>query len=337
MGPKLIQPNLKQSCQKVVALQLPQRLGRALQLAGRSPQNGLIAIALAFALGFLILRIKARLLMGTVGLLSLIWLIRKQPLVKQPNQTQSPDLLSRQDSDQEADQFLANLLMLGSLGLMIGAFSTGADWLFSVAGLALLFGLGTYRWGSRFIGQQPTASLLILGGLTPKYTDLLKSVTQSLIPHSLESLMAWGGYWGLRLIGQPASFAGQLLSLPQGAVEVNWPCAGYEMVASIACASILMGVFFKQSWQKTGLLVVLGAITALVCNVPRIVILAMANAYWGKASFDFWHGSWGGQIVMGTMFTLYYYGAMAIIEAGNRSNANPQVEPVQTREPPVPL
>jgi len=53
-------------------------------------------------------------------------------------------------------------------------------------------------------------------------------------------------------------------------------------------------------------------VLALIFNVPRIMLLAIAAVYWGETSFKFWHGPWGGQMFSGVLFTVYYYAVMGL-------------------------
>lgn len=130
--------------------------------------------------------------------------------------------------------------------------------------------------------------------------------------------MAWLGGNALSMIGQPVSVQGPFLSLsstmnPEKAVEVASGCSGFDMAFPIAGFAFIMGMFFKQSWRKTFALMAIGVVLALAFNVPRIMLLAFAVVYWGKDSFEFWHGPIGGQIFSMIMLTAYYYIAMAII------------------------
>jgi exosortase/archaeosortase family protein len=58
----------------------------------------------------------------------------------------------------------------------------------------------------------------------------------------------------------------------------------------------------------------LGAVLAYVLNIPRIVLVTYAAVYWGPYWFNFWHHSWGAQIFVGAMFTVYYYIVMWMVD-----------------------
>jgi exosortase/archaeosortase family protein len=62
-------------------------------------------------------------------------------------------------------------------------------------------------------------------------------------------------------------------------------------------------------------LIVMGWTVAMVLNVPRIMLLAIASVYWGEHSFEFWHGPIGGQMFSAVMFTVYYYIAMWLVDS----------------------
>jgi exosortase/archaeosortase family protein len=133
-------------------------------------------------------------------------------------------------------------------------------------------------------------------------------------PQILERFMAWGGSLGLLAIGQPAVLQGTTISLPGGTVDVQWGCNGFDMAVTMGVASLVLGLFLKQNAPKVIGMVAVGMMLALLFNVPRIMLLAMSAAYWGKASFNFWHGIWGGQIFSTILFTIYYYVVMAFVK-----------------------
>jgi exosortase/archaeosortase family protein len=77
------------------------------------------------------------------------------------------------------------------------------------------------------------------------------------------------------------------------------------MAMTMVVASFVLGLFLKQSWAKIVALMVVGAVLALVFNIPRIMLVTSASVYWGKYWFDFWHDSWGSQIFVSVLFTIY--------------------------------
>lgn len=213
----------------------------------------------------------------------------------------------------EADQTIGCLLILSSLVLF--PFCRFAVWPQAILWLLILVGIALSTWGGQFFTRYPLIPLLFAVTVYPKPGILAHTLWQTFTPYQfLERLMAQAGTMGLQLIGQPAISEGALIAiLPSGAVEVDWGCNGFTMAVQMAVAGFFMGVFLKQGWFKTLLMMVVGAILALIFNIPRIMLLTLASVYWGEAWFNFWHGTWGGQIFTGLLFTLYYYAIMWMI------------------------
>jgi exosortase/archaeosortase family protein len=191
--------------------------------------------------------------------------------------------------------------------------------------MLILLGIAVCNWGITAIQKHPLATALILISAYPDLTFLVNSIRKTLTGDQLERVMAWLTSIAFSLIGQPVSVQGPLLSLsqnldPHKAVEVASGCSGFDMAFPIAGFAFMMGLYLKQTWQKTALLIVIGIILALVFNIPRIMLLAYAVVYWSKSSFEFWHGPIGGQIFAGILFTVYYYAAMAIINHKAQKN-----------------
>ncbi|MGV0024923.1 cyanoexosortase C [Phormidesmis priestleyi] len=170
-------------------------------------------------------------------------------------------------------------------------------------------------WGIGFFKTHRTAILLILMSLYPNWTYLFREVwVMSTPPHTLDNFMAWAGSIALQAIGQPAIAKQFVIELPKGAVQVGFVCNGFEMAVTLAGASLLLGLWLKQTRLVILAMITVGVVLALAFNVPRIMLLTIASVYWGKASFDFWHGPWGGQMFSTVLFTVYYYMVMWIVE-----------------------
>ncbi|MFM2432056.1 MAG: cyanoexosortase, partial [Cyanobacteriota bacterium] len=107
---------------------------------------------------------------------------------------------------------------------------------------------------------------------------------------------------------------GAYVLLPAGAVWVGPGCSGFSMALVLLGTGFLIGKFTGMTWRKTLGIMLIGWFLAMIFNVPRIMLLAIASVYWGKQSFEFWHGPIGGQIFAGVLFTIYYYAAMWIID-----------------------
>jgi len=221
----------------------------------------------------------------------------------------------------EEDRWLGYLLILA--GIAISPFvlsSLSLQWFLVVA---IIVGIGFSAWGFGFFRRCPLPIALLLISVYPNLLFLGNVTRRSIFPNALESSMAWMGSLAMQAIGQPATAQGTILSLSltmaaDKSVEVKDACSGFDMAFILAGAGLVLGLFLKQKLPTIAWLMVLGAILALGLNIPRIMLLTFAAVYWGKSSFEFWHGSIGGQIFAGIMFTIYYYLAMWIVERQSR-------------------
>ena len=184
-------------------------------------------------------------------------------------------------------------------------------WSQALIWLLVLAGIACSTWGIDFFRKYPLPIILIVLSVYPKPGVMARILWQTFTPPQLlENFMAWSGSHGLRAIGQNANVVDNIVSLPTGAVQVDWGCNGFNMSFTMAAAGLILGLFLKQGWLKTLGIMAIGVVMALIFNVPRIMLLAIAAVYWGEASFKFWHGPIGGQIFAGVLFTGYYYVVM---------------------------
>jgi exosortase len=219
----------------------------------------------------------------------------------------------------EEDRLLGHIIILSSVGL--APFCFFSEWSQKLIWVIILAGIAISTWGIPFFKRYPMTAFLVGIGFFPQPTAVGKAVWDAFTPpEMLERFMAWSGGLGLRAIGHSAEISGTIISLPGGSVRVDWGCSGFDMATIIAVASLVLGIFLKQSLPKVTLMVLIGIVLALISNIPRIMLMAMAEAYWGKQSFEFWHGFWGGQIFSSILFTIYYYVVMAIVR-GRSINA----------------
>ncbi|MGI0484484.1 cyanoexosortase C [Pantanalinema rosaneae CENA516] len=215
----------------------------------------------------------------------------------------------------EEDQLLGHILILS--GVILFPFCRSVIWPQALIWLLVLAGIACSSWGVSFFRKYPLPILLIALSVYPKPGVMARILWQTFTPPNLlENLMANAGVHALRAIGQPATVIENVVSLPAGAVKVDWGCNGFNMAFTMAAAGLIMGLFLKQSWLKIIGFIVVGIVLSLLFNVPRIMLLAIASVYWGEVSFKFWHGPWGGQMFAGVLFTVYYYAIMWIV---NRS------------------
>lgn len=213
----------------------------------------------------------------------------------------------------EEDRFLGHILILS--GIVIFPFCRFALWSQAIVWLLVLVGIAFSSWGVDFFNQYRLVTLLMPLSVYPRPGITARLVWETVTPPKLlENFMAWGGSWGLKAIGQAATVeGGRFIKMPGGAVEVAWGCNGFNMAFAMAVTGLLMGLFFKRNARQIALLVSAGIVVALLFNIPRIVLISLAAVYWGKYWFNFWHGSWGAQIFVGVLFTIYYYVAMSLL------------------------
>ncbi len=205
----------------------------------------------------------------------------------------------------EEERFVGHFLVLGGMATF---FFGGSSSLQALVSIIVLLGMAYSHWGVACFSKYPLAIFLLLISLYPDLNFLFNAIWLTLTPPNLlENWMAWLGSLVLQGMGQAAVAQGPYLSLPTGSVQVASGCSGLMMAITIAGGSFLMGLFMQQRRLTILRWMAIGIVLALVFNVPRIVILTFASVYWGKASFEFWHGPWGGQIFSSLLFTVYYY------------------------------
>ncbi|TVP66408.1 MAG: cyanoexosortase C [Nodularia sp. (in: Bacteria)] len=181
--------------------------------------------------------------------------------------------------------------------------------------LLVVVGVACSSFGFRIFWRYPVASLMILVSMYPNNVFLAERIFTSIIePQVAENFTAWLGSIALQVIGQPAIAAKNFIVVGEKSIHVAYPCTGFDMAISLTGLSLWLGLTLKQVWWRISLAMVSGVAIAIVFNIPRVVVLVLAVLYWGKSTFDFWHGPWGGQIFSGIMFTVAYYVVFAIYQ-----------------------
>lgn len=204
------------------------------------------------------------------------------------------------------DRLSGHLFILGGAALFPFCLMSSSLQAFVV--MVILAGIALSTWGMECFIRYPRAIGLLLVGVYPDLGFLASQLWYGVTPpYLLEQFMASASSGALRLLGQPAVANNLIVALPGGAVEVGLACSGFDMAFTLAGVGLLLGLFFNLRWWEIVRLVIVGITLALVLNIPRIMLLAVAVVYWGKASFNFWHGPIGGQIFAAILFTLYYY------------------------------
>lgn len=211
------------------------------------------------------------------------------------------------------DRLLGHLMILA--GFVIFPFCRFALWSQGLVWLVMLTGIVCSTWGTTFFNRYKLATLLLTLSIYPRPGETTTIIWQTFMPYQwLERRMAWGGTIGLQAIGQPAKVSGTIIFLDHGAVDVNFGCSGFHMAISVGIMGAVFGLFFKQRPHKIALLIIAGVVLALLFNIPRIMLMAIASVYWESYWFNFWHSSWGSQIFVGTLLTVYYYILMTVLK-----------------------
>jgi hypothetical protein len=125
-------------------------------------------------------------------------------------------------------------------------------WSQALIWLLVLAGIACSTWGVNFFRKYPLPIILIVLSAYPKPGVMARILWQTFTPPQLlENFMAWSGSHALRAIGQNANVVENIVSLPTGAVQVDWGCNGFNMSFTMAAAGLILGLFLKQSWLKT--------------------------------------------------------------------------------------
>ena len=214
------------------------------------------------------------------------------------------------------DRLLGYLLILS--GAAIFPLFLSSTSLQALLCMLILVGIAVCTWGAAIFRNYAVPLVLLIVSVYPQLGFVGNTLRRTLTANQLEIWMAWLSSLGFQAVGQAAIAQDQFLSLSADfdatkAVEVASGCSGFDMAFVLAGVGLILGLFFKQPWSKILLLIILGVVLALVFNVPRIMLLAIAVVYWGQESFKFWHGSIGGQIFSTLLLTCYYYAAMPLI------------------------
>lgn len=214
----------------------------------------------------------------------------------------------------EEDQLIGHMLIAAAIVLF--PFCRFALWSQAVVWLVVLVGIACSTWGASFFWKFPLSSLLIALSVYSRPGEAMQTVWLTLTSPNqlLERFMAWAGGLALQAIGQPAQVSGTIISLHTSATRVDWGCSGFNMALAMGVTGLLLGLFFEQSAPRTIVLILTGIVLALSFNVVRVALVTLALAYWGEYWFDFWHGSWGAQIFIGILFTIYYYTVIPVLK-----------------------
>lgn len=160
-----------------------------------------------------------------------------------------------------------------------------------VSGLALsliLMGTAGLLWGKAVMKKLalPLAYLLIMVPL-PSY--LLGSLSWH-----LQSFASTASASVLQLLGLTVYQDGNILVLPNYALEVKNACSGTRSLFALIAMAATLGITIERKWSVRILLLCAAPLLAVTTNIVRIVGTGMAWQWMGDvAANETLHGAWG--------------------------------------------
>ena len=115
----------------------------------------------------------------------------------------------------------------------------------------------------------------------------------------------------LLLCNQPAHVQGNVVRLPEGAVQIAGPCSGSTMVTQLIMVAVIFALAFpmRRRWQNAVMLLV-APLLAVIANAFRIAVLAAitASSFAGKDWwFEFFHKHEGSLLFSGIGVLLFIW------------------------------
>lgn len=147
----------------------------------------------------------------------------------------------------------------------------------------------------------------------------------------LTSLVAAMTVHGLNICGIPAIERGNLIEISAGVVGIEEACSGIRSFQAALMASLFLGQLFAFKWRLRVLLIGIGALIALVCNVFRAGLLTYIADSRGLAEIGKWHDSAGYTILFVCFAVLtalaLYLRPTAIAVPSHKPTAKPYILP----------
>jgi len=170
-----------------------------------------------------------------------------------------------------------------------------------LAGLALALLAAPLR---RLAAFGPVLLILALPALMRVLEELTPIEKLSLLTARITQLL-------LLLCNQPAVVSGNVVRLPEGAVQIGGPCSGIGMVTQLIMVAVIFALAFpmRRRWQNAVMLLV-APLLAVIANAFRIAILAAitASRFAGKDWwFEFFHKYEGSLLFSGIGVLLFIW------------------------------
>ena len=204
--------------------------------------------------------------------------------------------------------------------------SRGAEWVFWIAGFALLptwlveqpnpdwrviswllslevviLSLcGIYFLGGRSWLRHFAFSICFILTTVPWPPGVEELITQGLM--RVSTLVT---VHSLNLFNIPALHHGNIIELPAGFVGIDEACSGIRSFPAALMVSLFLGELYRMTWQRRVVLVICGVLIAFLCNVGRTFLLSLVAAKNGIEAVSNWHDSAGFTILTICFFVLW--------------------------------
>jgi exosortase/archaeosortase family protein len=96
----------------------------------------------------------------------------------------------------------------------------------------------------------------------------------------------------LRLFGHPATIAGDLLSVPGGAIRVVSACSGINAMSQLAALALLVVCLFETTRRQKIAVFAAAIASGFFANCGRLALLTLLSQR-DHAAFELWHGPTG--------------------------------------------
>ncbi len=154
---------------------------------------------------------------------------------------------------------------------------------------------GGWRWGFHFLFP------LVFVFTSVPWPSLMEQI----VVGRLMTGVAWATVWILNVAGIPALQNGNVIELSSGLVGIDDACSGVRSLQATLMVALFWGEFYRF---KTGLrlrLLALGSAIAILFNVIRTSLLAVAAHRGGPEMLEGWHDPAGLAILFASMVAMW--------------------------------
>jgi exosortase len=109
----------------------------------------------------------------------------------------------------------------------------------------------------------------------------------------------------LNFFNIPALHHGNIIELSTGFVGIDEACSGIRSFPAALMVSLFLGELYRMSWQRRVILVICGVLIAFLCNVGRTFLLSLVAAKNGIEAVSNWHDPTGFTILTICFFVLW--------------------------------